>query len=187
MGGDDLTLGENYVSTVQEGEESGSFQVLLAPSPVPLKCLSKIHPCYDPVSPAGPWLRGGCVWNLPSGTNRLLNGAPRACPQVKIQCRKGIPSALRARCWPLLCGAQVRQKNSPGMYQVRELARIPPIFFVDLVKKKKKESHVSCPEFLATWSPSLSACPSTGAGRSPRRPSVDGNHWQGPAPPVPSA
>nr|XP_044997770.1 carabin isoform X1 [Jaculus jaculus] len=41
----------------------------------------------------------------------------RRYKKVKIQCRKGIPSSLRARCWPLLCGAQVCQKNSPGTYQ----------------------------------------------------------------------
>lgn len=47
-------------------------------------------------------------------------------PQIKMQCRKGIPSALRARCWPLLCGAHVCQKNNPGTYQVRGLAGAPP-------------------------------------------------------------
>ncbi|XP_021069119.1 carabin [Mus pahari] len=41
----------------------------------------------------------------------------RRYKKVKIQCRKGIPSALRARCWPLLCGAQMCQKNNPGTYQ----------------------------------------------------------------------
>uniref|UniRef100_A0A8C9P8W2 TBC1 domain family member 10C n=1 Tax=Spermophilus dauricus TaxID=99837 RepID=A0A8C9P8W2_SPEDA len=49
----------------------------------------------------------------------------RRYKKVKMQCRKGIPSALRARCWPLLCGAQVCQKNSPGTYQVRELPPLP--------------------------------------------------------------
>ncbi|XP_037693935.1 carabin isoform X3 [Choloepus didactylus] len=47
----------------------------------------------------------------------------RRYKKVKMQCRKGIPSALRARCWPLLCGAHVCQKNSPGTYQ--ELASAP--------------------------------------------------------------
>ncbi|XP_066108291.1 carabin isoform X1 [Saccopteryx bilineata] len=51
------------------------------------------------------------------------DGVPWSHPQVKMQCRKGIPSALRARCWPLLCGAHVCQKNSPGTYQ--ELAEAP--------------------------------------------------------------
>lgn len=39
-----------------------------------------------------------------------------------MQCRKGIPSALRARCWPLLCGAQMCRNNNPGTYQVKKLA-----------------------------------------------------------------
>lgn len=47
----------------------------------------------------------------------------RRYKKVKIQCRKGIPSALRARCWPLLCGAHMCQKNNPGTYQ--ELAVAP--------------------------------------------------------------
>ncbi|KAM5225150.1 carabin isoform 2-T3 [Hipposideros larvatus] len=47
----------------------------------------------------------------------------RRYKKVKMQCRKGIPSALRARCWPLLCGAHVCQKNSPGTYE--QLAEAP--------------------------------------------------------------
>lgn len=47
----------------------------------------------------------------------------RRYKKVKMQCRKGIPSALRARCWPLLCGAHVCQENSPNIYQ--ELAEAP--------------------------------------------------------------
>ncbi|OWK17152.1 TBC1D10C [Cervus elaphus hippelaphus] len=47
----------------------------------------------------------------------------RRYKKVKMQCRKGIPSALRARCWPLLCGAHVCQKNNPGTYQ--NLAEAP--------------------------------------------------------------
>ncbi|KAM8815506.1 carabin isoform 1-T3 [Rhynchonycteris naso] len=47
----------------------------------------------------------------------------RRYKKVKMQCRKGIPSALRARCWPLLCGAHVCQKNNPGTYQ--KLAEAP--------------------------------------------------------------
>ncbi|KAM7086087.1 carabin isoform 1-T4 [Molossus nigricans] len=47
----------------------------------------------------------------------------RRYKKVKMQCRKGIPSALRARCWPLLCGAHVCQKNSPDTY--KELAKAP--------------------------------------------------------------
>nr|KAF6281807.1 TBC1 domain family member 10C [Pipistrellus kuhlii] len=47
----------------------------------------------------------------------------RRYKKVKMQCRKGIPSALRARCWPLLCGAHVCQENSPDTYQ--KLAEAP--------------------------------------------------------------
>uniref|UniRef100_A0A4X1T5R0 Rab-GAP TBC domain-containing protein n=1 Tax=Sus scrofa TaxID=9823 RepID=A0A4X1T5R0_PIG len=47
----------------------------------------------------------------------------RRYKKIKMQCRKGIPSALRARCWPLLCGAHVCQKNNPGTYQ--KLAEAP--------------------------------------------------------------
>lgn len=47
----------------------------------------------------------------------------RRYKKVKMQCRKGIPSALRARCWPLLCGAQMCRNNNPGTYQ--ELAAAP--------------------------------------------------------------
>lgn len=48
-----------------------------------------------------------------------------------MQCRKGIPSALRARCWPLLCGAQMCQKNNPSTYQVRKWAdSVPPLLRV---------------------------------------------------------
>ncbi|XP_029143116.1 carabin-like [Protobothrops mucrosquamatus] len=38
--------------------------------------------------------------------------------KVKLQCRKGIPSSLRARCWPLLCGGQTKMERSPGKYQI---------------------------------------------------------------------
>lgn len=61
-----------------------------------------------------------------AGPVGLMGPTPWPHPQVKMQCRKGIPSALRARCWPLLCGAHVCQKNSPGTYQVKELAGVPP-------------------------------------------------------------
>ena len=100
-------------------------------------CPGKIHPSHVPVPPAF----SPCYpqWLLPD--DRLClgpadrsrgswrgwpNGVPWPHPQVKMQCRKGIPSALRARCWPLLCGAHVCQKNSRGTYQVRELAGVPP-------------------------------------------------------------
>lgn len=102
-------------------------------------CPGKIHPSRVPVPPAF----SPCYpeWLLPD--DRLClgpadrsrgswcgwpNGVPWPHPQVKMQCRKGIPSALRARCWPLLCGAHVCQQNSRDTYQVRELAGVPPPF-----------------------------------------------------------
>ncbi|XP_061756003.1 carabin-like isoform X2 [Nerophis ophidion] len=36
---------------------------------------------------------------------------------VKVQCQKGIPSSLRAKCWPLLCGATNRMNNNKHLYQ----------------------------------------------------------------------
>ncbi|XP_053127466.1 carabin isoform X1 [Hemicordylus capensis] len=43
--------------------------------------------------------------------------------KVKLLCRKGIPSSLRARCWPLLCGGQTKMKRSFIKYQ--ELQEAP--------------------------------------------------------------
>uniref|UniRef100_A0A6J0UU28 Carabin isoform X2 n=1 Tax=Pogona vitticeps TaxID=103695 RepID=A0A6J0UU28_9SAUR len=37
--------------------------------------------------------------------------------KVKLLCRKGIPSSVRARCWPLLCGGHARMEKNPGKYQ----------------------------------------------------------------------
>ncbi|XP_068596803.1 TBC1 domain family member 10B [Brachionichthys hirsutus] len=37
--------------------------------------------------------------------------------KVKVQCQKGIPASLRAKCWPLLCGAADRMKLSKKLYQ----------------------------------------------------------------------
>uniref|UniRef100_A0A8C8SCX9 Rab-GAP TBC domain-containing protein n=1 Tax=Pelusios castaneus TaxID=367368 RepID=A0A8C8SCX9_9SAUR len=34
----------------------------------------------------------------------------------KVLCRKGIPSSMRARCWPLLCGGQVCLYVTPGFF-----------------------------------------------------------------------
>lgn len=56
-----------------------------------------------------------------------------------MQCRKGIPSALRARCWPLLCGAHVCQENGPDTYQV----------------KHRQGSSFPFPEPLAALSPHI--------------------------------
>lgn len=40
--------------------------------------------------------------------------------QVKVQCQKGIPASLRAKCWPLLCGATDRMKENENLYQARK-------------------------------------------------------------------
>ncbi|XP_038554560.1 trichohyalin isoform X1 [Micropterus salmoides] len=37
--------------------------------------------------------------------------------KVKVQCQKGIPASLRAKCWPLLCGATDRMKQNENLYQ----------------------------------------------------------------------
>ncbi|XP_070818286.1 ecotropic viral integration site 5 ortholog [Chaetodon trifascialis] len=37
--------------------------------------------------------------------------------KVKVQCQKGIPASLRAKCWPLLCGAADRMKQRENLYQ----------------------------------------------------------------------
>ncbi|XP_006034254.1 carabin [Alligator sinensis] len=46
----------------------------------------------------------------------------RRYKKVKVLCRKGIPSSLRARCWPLLCGAQAIMDRNLGKYQELEEA-----------------------------------------------------------------
>lgn len=145
VGRDDFTLGENHVSAVQEGE--GRVAPPRPPWLIPF-CLSpgpgKIYPSCVPSSPAfspyhPKWLLPDdklCLGSANESTGGWPNGAPGSHPQVKMQCRKGIPSALRARCWPLLCGAHVCQRNSPGTYQVKELAGI----------------CLPCPEPIATLS-----------------------------------
>ncbi|XP_044061228.1 uncharacterized protein DDB_G0284459 isoform X2 [Siniperca chuatsi] len=37
--------------------------------------------------------------------------------KVKVQCQKGIPASLRAKCWPLLCGATDKMKLNENLYQ----------------------------------------------------------------------
>ncbi|XP_026185505.1 ecotropic viral integration site 5 ortholog [Mastacembelus armatus] len=37
--------------------------------------------------------------------------------KIKVQCQKGIPASLRAKCWPLLCGATDRMKQNEKLYQ----------------------------------------------------------------------
>ncbi|KAK6298471.1 hypothetical protein J4Q44_G00315260 [Coregonus suidteri] len=37
--------------------------------------------------------------------------------KVKEQCQKGIPASLRAKCWPLLCGATKRMHRNKDLYE----------------------------------------------------------------------
>ncbi|XP_051514159.1 uncharacterized protein LOC127417928 [Myxocyprinus asiaticus] len=37
--------------------------------------------------------------------------------KVKSQCQKGIPASVRAKCWPLLCGAMDRMKKNVKLYE----------------------------------------------------------------------
>ncbi|XP_052010913.1 uncharacterized protein LOC127663389 [Xyrauchen texanus] len=37
--------------------------------------------------------------------------------KVKSQCQKGIPASVRAKCWPLLCGAMERMKKNEKLYE----------------------------------------------------------------------
>ncbi|XP_060905078.1 ecotropic viral integration site 5 ortholog [Labrus mixtus] len=41
--------------------------------------------------------------------------------KVRVQCQKGIPASLRAKCWPLLCGATDMMKQNETLYQARNL------------------------------------------------------------------
>ncbi|KAM9834719.1 uncharacterized protein tbc1d10c isoform 1-T1 [Syngnathus typhle] len=36
---------------------------------------------------------------------------------IKVQCQKGIPTSLRAKCWPLLCGATNRMNQNKQLFQ----------------------------------------------------------------------
>uniref|UniRef100_A0A452HE61 Rab-GAP TBC domain-containing protein n=1 Tax=Gopherus agassizii TaxID=38772 RepID=A0A452HE61_9SAUR len=47
----------------------------------------------------------------------------RRYKKVKVLCRKGIPSSMRARCWPLLCGGQTSMDRNHGKY--KELEQSP--------------------------------------------------------------
>lgn len=43
-----------------------------------------------------------------------------AVGQVKLRCRKGIPSSLRARAWQLLSDSKALLDRNPGLFQVRK-------------------------------------------------------------------
>ncbi|XP_072519266.1 uncharacterized protein tbc1d10c [Salminus brasiliensis] len=42
--------------------------------------------------------------------------------KIKGQCQKGIPASVRAKCWPLLCGATHRKKKNETLYTTLEKA-----------------------------------------------------------------
>ncbi|XP_018524298.1 TBC1 domain family member 10A isoform X2 [Lates calcarifer] len=46
--------------------------------------------------------------------NRILL---KKSSKVKVQCQKGIPASLRAKCWPLLCAAADRMKQNENLYE----------------------------------------------------------------------
>ncbi|XP_071772879.2 uncharacterized protein tbc1d10c isoform X1 [Centroberyx gerrardi] len=54
--------------------------------------------------------------------------------KVKGQCQKGIPASLRAKCWPLLCGATDRMKHNEDLY--RSLDSQPALqSWVDVIER----------------------------------------------------
>uniref|UniRef100_A0A7M4FZ20 TBC1 domain family member 10C n=1 Tax=Crocodylus porosus TaxID=8502 RepID=A0A7M4FZ20_CROPO len=65
---------------------------------------------------------GGSSPGLSLGWALGVSWPLRALFWVKVLCRKGIPSSLRARCWPLLCGAQAIMDRNQGKYQELEEA-----------------------------------------------------------------
>lgn len=139
VGGDDVALGENHVSPVQEGERGRVAGLRGSPASASVRAPAA-WPSWVPLlpflpAPAAAMPMAGCVWCPLRGADEAgwggaasLPGPSLGLPQVKMQCRKGIPSSLRARCWPLLCGAHLCQENSPDTYQVRELAGVPVPF-----------------------------------------------------------
>ncbi|CAL8356914.1 unnamed protein product [Merluccius merluccius] len=54
--------------------------------------------------------------------------------KVKEQCQKGIPASLRAKCWPLLCGATERMKGNKDLYSSLDL--LPALqSWVDVIER----------------------------------------------------
>ncbi|XP_077588594.1 carabin isoform X2 [Stigmatopora nigra] len=53
---------------------------------------------------------------------------------VKVQCQKGIPTSLRAKCWPLLCGATNRMKHNKHLLQSLE-TRVALRKWVDVIHR----------------------------------------------------
>ncbi|XP_054648269.1 TBC1 domain family member 10B isoform X2 [Dunckerocampus dactyliophorus] len=53
---------------------------------------------------------------------------------VKVQCQKGIPSSLRAKCWPRLCGAVTRINNSKHLFQSLD-SKVAPQQWVAVIER----------------------------------------------------
>ncbi|CDQ86565.1 unnamed protein product [Oncorhynchus mykiss] len=54
--------------------------------------------------------------------------------KVKEQCQKGIPASLRAKCWPLLCGATDRMRHNKDLYQTLD-SRPALQSWVDIIER----------------------------------------------------
>ncbi|XP_061690013.1 TBC1 domain family member 10B isoform X2 [Syngnathoides biaculeatus] len=53
---------------------------------------------------------------------------------VKVQCQKGIPTSLRAKCWPLLCGATNRMNHNKQLFQSLD-SKAALQMWVDIINK----------------------------------------------------
>ncbi|XP_051506136.1 uncharacterized protein LOC127413223 isoform X2 [Myxocyprinus asiaticus] len=54
--------------------------------------------------------------------------------KVKSQCQKGIPASVRAKCWPLLCGAMERMKKNVKLYE-RLVEALDQQGWTDIIKR----------------------------------------------------
>ncbi|XP_021416922.2 trichohyalin isoform X1 [Oncorhynchus mykiss] len=69
--------------------------------------------------------------NIISQWDRVLLKNSR---KVKEQCQKGIPASLRAKCWPLLCGATDRMRHNKDLYQTLD-SRPALQSWVDIIER----------------------------------------------------
>ncbi|XP_072549870.1 TBC1 domain family member 10B [Salminus brasiliensis] len=58
----------------------------------------------------------------------------RRFPKVKLRCRKGIPSSLRARAWQLLSNSEELLKSNPGKFEELEREQGDPKW-LDIIEK----------------------------------------------------
>ena len=52
--------------------------------------------------------------------------------QVKLRCRKGIPSSLRAKAWQLLSNSKELLDSNPGKFEVLPLTHALSVFILTL-------------------------------------------------------